>query len=153
MPVLGDLTDERPDGVHRFMLCQMNSVSSEETRVRKLHELGQLVDKYEVQCLLLGKIGTNWSAFPSSYNLASWIRQERACIATTAHNRQDDTREGVTLGKHQQGGVGLVAFKELIPYVRKKCHDFRQLGRIASWLIYANPKHQLRVSLHTEWGK
>ena len=53
VPVLGDLTDERPDGVHRFMLCQMNSVSSEETRVRKLHELGQLVDKYEVQCLLL----------------------------------------------------------------------------------------------------
>ena len=59
VPVLGDLTDERPDGVHRFMLCQMYSVSSEETRMGKLHELGQLIDKYEVQCLLLGKIGTN----------------------------------------------------------------------------------------------
>ena len=38
-----------------------------------------------------------------------------------------------------------MAFKDLIPYVRKKCHDFRQLGRVASWLVYANPKHQTRV--------
>ena len=145
VPELGDLVEERPDGVYRFMLCQLNSASTEETKVRKLQEMGELVDKYEVQGLLLGEIGVNWSAFPSSYSLASWIRQDRACVAATAHNRHDVLRDGATLSKHQQGGVGLVAFKELMPCVRKKCQDFRQMGRFLSWVICVNPQHRTRL--------
>ena len=41
-----------------------------------------------------------------------------------------------------------MAFDDLCPYVRKKCHDFRCLGRYASWVTCADPKHctQLMVA-------
>ena len=48
VPSLGNLTEERPEGVHRFMLCQMNSTSSVEVRDMKLHKVDKLVDKYDV---------------------------------------------------------------------------------------------------------
>ena len=43
VPEIGEMTEARLDGVHRFMLCQLNSASSEEVRERKLRELGHLL--------------------------------------------------------------------------------------------------------------
>lgn len=137
---LGNLTPSRPDGVLRWMYVQVNSASSEDVRVRKTAEIKDLVEQYDVQGVALVELGFNWSSVPASANLSSWFKEWRDCISATSHNRH----ESIPGVRHQQGGCGLLAFGSLRQYVRKRCPDFRHLGRWCSWLVYDNPAHKTR---------
>ena len=139
VPELGRLERKRPSGVHRWMMCQINSASTEETKEVKTEQIRELVEEYDVQGVGLIEVGFNWSTVNSSRNLASWFNDWRPCISATNHNKHEPGT------RHQQGGIGLLAFGALQKYVRKKCGDFRDLGRWQSWLLYANENHQTRV--------
>ncbi len=67
----------------------------------------------------LSEVGVNWSTFPASANLASWLRDDIPDIRThAAHNRH----EGV--GHYQPGGTATFACGELVRYMKQKGDDF-----------------------------
>jgi hypothetical protein len=59
VPELGKLERQRPSGVHRWMMCQINSASTEETREIKTDQIRELVEEYDVQGVGLIKVGFN----------------------------------------------------------------------------------------------
>ena len=68
VPELGRLERKRPSGVHRWMMCQINSASTEETKEVKTEQIRELVEEYDVQGVGLIKVGFNWSTVNSSCN-------------------------------------------------------------------------------------
>ncbi len=118
----------------------MNSAASTETRTRKTRDLVRICQDFEVQGGALSEVGVNWSTFPSSANLFSWLRDDIPDVRThTAHNKH----EGV--GHYQPGGTATFAGGELVRYMKQKGDDFRGLGRWCSTLFYSNPNHRTRV--------
>ena len=95
VPELGQLEQERPGGVHRWMMCQVNSASTEETKALKTSQIKDLIQEYDVQGVGLIEVGFNWSMVSSSLNLASWFRDWRPCVSATNHNRHE------TVSRHQ----------------------------------------------------
>ena len=82
----------------------------------------------------------NWSTFPSSANLSSWLWDDIPEVRThTAHNKN----EGV--GHYQPGGTATFAAGELVRYMKQKEEDFRGLGRWCSTVFYSNPNHRTRL--------
>jgi len=138
----GNMARERPDGVWRIMGGQLNSASTAEVRDRKITEISKIVDDWDVHACAFQEMGVNWSMLPSSARLASWFKHERPCKAFTSWNDWPEER----ISKHQQGGCGIVVFKDMMQYTRGQGKgDFRRLGRWASWLFYATPDHRFRI--------
>jgi hypothetical protein len=101
---LGSLPKPRPDGV-----LQMNSAASAETRLRKSGDLVRLCQEFEVQGGALSEVGVNWSTFPASANLGSWLRDDIPDVRMhAAHNRH----EGV--GHYQPGVMATFTSGELV---------------------------------------
>jgi hypothetical protein len=140
VPRLGNMQESRPDGVFRFMGAQLNSISSSESRDRKVTDIDRIMDDWEVQAGCFQEVGVNWSATGYNRNMSSWFRLKNQEIRThTAHNIHENIEAA------QQGGVGQFVCKELASYARETEADFRGLGRWSSWLLYANPSHKTRV--------
>jgi hypothetical protein len=51
----------------------MNSAASAETQLRKTGDLVRICQEFKVQGGSLSEVGVNWSTFPVSANLASWL--------------------------------------------------------------------------------
>jgi hypothetical protein len=138
---LGFLPKPRPEGVFRLLGGQMNSAASAETRLRKTGDLVRICKEFEVQGGGLSEVGINWSTFPASANLASWLRDNIPDVRThAAHNRH----EGVA--HYQPRGTTTFASGELVRYMKQKGDDFcGPLGRWCSTLFYSNPAHRTRV--------
>ena len=85
-------------------------------------------------------VGVNWSTFPQSANLASWLRDEIPDVRTHSVNNK---HEGVA--HHQPGGMATFTCGELVQYIKQKREDFPGLGRWCSSLIYADPKHRTQI--------
>ena len=97
----------------------MNSAASAEARLRKSGDLVRLCHEFEVQGGGLSEVGVNWSTFPASANLASWLRDDIPDIRThAAHNRH----EGVA--HYQPGGTATFECGELVRYMKQKGDDF-----------------------------
>ena len=78
----------------------MNSAASADTQLHKSGELVRLCQDFEVQVGALSEVGVNWSTFPASANLASWLRDDIPDVRMhTTHNRH----EGVA--HYQPGGT------------------------------------------------
>jgi hypothetical protein len=118
----------------------MNSAASTKTRIRKTRDLVRICQEFEVQGGALSEVGVNWSTFPSSANLASWLRDDIPDIRThEAHNRH----KGVA--HYQPGGTATFAGGGLVRYMKQKGDVFRSLGRWCSSLFYSDPNHRTRV--------
>jgi hypothetical protein len=140
-PALGEVPITRPNGVYRFMYCQLNSASTNESRELKSEEILTLVDKYDIQGVAIAEHCTNFSRYQSSQGLQSWFQQGgRNVKATSAHNRH----AGKNAPKYLPGGTGLIAFNELIQCVKTSNVDFRGLGRFTSWVLSKGPNHRTR---------
>lgn len=118
MPALGHLEVDRPAGVYRWMYCQLNSASTEESRDEKTHEIKQLVDRYSVQGVVMCEHCTNFGNMRSSRRLASWFNGDRAVKAIEAWNKH------VTEGPHLPGGTGMIGMFELYKVMRTSNVDF-----------------------------
>ena len=131
VPTLGKVPDDRPEGVFRWMYCQVNGASHADSRKTKAAEIMHLVNKYSVQGVAIAEHGTNFSTCPSYKRLSSWFNRDKQVTAREAWNKH----QGEDAGNHLQGGTGLLAFEELRRYVKGGNNDFRRLGRWCSWKI------------------
>ena len=127
VPALRNLAVDRPPGVYRWMYCQLNSASTQESRDEKSNQILQLADRYRVQGVALAEHCTNFTKLPSSQGLNTWFNKKRHIKATSAHNKHEPD------AIYQPGGTGLVAMFELIKCIKTSCVDFRGLGRWISW--------------------
>ena len=142
VPRIGNLASVRPDGVWRWMYCQINSFSAGATREMKIKKVLALIDKYEVDGVVFCESGINWSVGPASRDLKSYFDpfMERECRAVSAHNIH-----GPRVSPFQQGGVSILLTHTLLQYARWNTSDFRNLGRWTSWTMAHNPEHRTRI--------
>lgn len=142
VPRVGNLASVRPDGVWRWMYCQINSFSSGGLRETKIRKVISLIDKYEVDGVTFCESGINWSVGPSSRDLKSLFdpHMEREVRTVSAHNIH-----GPRVSPFQQGGVSILLTHSLIQYARRHTTDFRNLGRWTSWTLAHNPDHRTRI--------
>jgi hypothetical protein len=134
VPCLGQMVQQWPDGVFRFLGGQLNSVLSMEVMTRKVVKLTRLINDWEVQAEGLLEEGVNWGTYPSSANLALWFRDKIPDMHThTAHNTHKK------VGHHQPGESATFLCRELISYIKQRCMDHQGLGRWCSTLFYLDP--------------
>ena len=73
---LGQLATINPEGFKRFMMCQMNSISTRLTREAKLEQSRQLINHYDVDMKFALELGINWWELPRSESFASFYEVE-----------------------------------------------------------------------------
>jgi hypothetical protein len=141
-PRIGNLAAVRPDGVWRWMYCQVNSFSVGTTRDSKLRKIVNLLEQYEVDGMVFCKAGINWSVGPSSWDLKSFFDpyMEREVRTTGSHNTHSPK-----VSPLQQGGTAMLITHSLLQHAQTNTADMRRLGRWSSWTFYRNPLHQTRV--------
>jgi hypothetical protein len=148
VPRLGNMAENRPDGIFRFMGAQLNSISSADSRDRKVTEIDRIMETWEVQGGCFQEIGINWSMTSYNRNMTSWFRLKNQEIRThTAHNIHENFKAS------QQGGVGQFMCKDLISFTKETESDFRGLGRWCSWTLFASPNHKTRIVCAYNLGK
>ena len=86
VPVLGELPLERPSGMYRWMYCQINGTSSEDSRLTNSREILTLARKWDVQGVAIGEHGNNFSCQPSNRRLASWFNEKTKVKSNEAWN-------------------------------------------------------------------
>ena len=142
VPRIGNLASLRPDGVWRWMYCQVNSFSVGATRDAKLRKVAQLIEQHEVDGVVFCEAGVNWSVGPSSRDLKSFFDpyMEREIRTTGSHNTH-----GPKVSPLQQGGTAMLLTHSLLQYAQSHTVDMRCLGRWSSWSFYRNPLHRTRI--------
>ena len=142
VPRIGRLPEDKPHGVFRFMSCQFNSLSTPSVRARKVALVQRLVNEFEINAVCGSELGVNFSNVDASNSLASWFERDSPypVQSVTSHNIHSPGQS-----RHLQGGTGIVLFHELIQYAKKKCPDFRRLGRYCSWVLQISPTHRFRL--------
>jgi hypothetical protein len=134
---LGSVNKIRPDGVFRLLGGQMNSAASTETRIRKTRDLVRICQEFEVQGGALSEVGVNWATFPSSANLASWLRDDIPDIRThEANNRHK------RVAHYQPGGTATFAGGGAGQIHETKGRRFPRLGQMVLLLILQRSKPQ-----------
>ena len=140
VPRVGNIPSERPTDTFRIMSGQLNGMCSTTVRDRKLRQIEEIIDKWDVQAGCFQEVGINWSALPRQEQMTSWFRHNKASFATTtSHNTTE------SLGQRQQGGVAIIIGDELRMYAKEHEPDFRGLGRWCSWRLYSSPGHVTRI--------
>jgi hypothetical protein len=131
VPCLGQMVQQRPDGIFSFVGGQLNSASSMEVWMHKVVKLTRLINDWEVQARGLSEVGVIWGTYPSPANLALWFRDNIPDMRThTAHNTHKK------VGHHQPGGTATFLCRELICYIKQRCMDHQGLGRWCSTLFF-----------------
>ena len=146
---LGDMTKARPDQVFRLMAGNVNNMANRVVRQRKICEIQQLIDQWDIQGAGLSEVGVDFRKVSHDKNMASWFRANREKYRTSiAHNTKDPA-----VSISQPGGIGLIACKELKQYIHDSRGDFRKLGRWNSWVIGPNPEHRTRMVVSYQVSK
>lgn len=146
---LGDMTKGRPDQVFRLMAGNINNMANKVVRQRKVCEIQQLIDQWDIHGVGLSEVGVDFRKVTHDKNMASWFRANREKYRTSiSHN----TREPA-ISISQPGGIGLIACKELKQYIHDSRGDFRKLGRWNSWIIGPNPEHRTRMVVSYQVAK
>jgi hypothetical protein len=73
VPRMGNVPNQRLDGVFQIMGRQLNSTSSTEVCLRKGADMVCILNNWEVQGGCVLGVGVNWSTHPPSTNLALWF--------------------------------------------------------------------------------
>jgi hypothetical protein len=107
MPRLGNVKEERPDGVFRFMGGQLNSTATKSVRDKKIADIHLIIDHWDVQGGGFSEIGINWQCLTHARGLPAWFRSHPDDFLTsTAHNMNENISSLC-----QQGGIALFAGK------------------------------------------
>ena len=144
VPRIGSIPAVRPDGVIRWMYCQVNGLAEPKRRTEKIDQILELARTHEIDGAALCEVGVNWSMTPRRrwFHLGHWLNSKsvREIRASTSNNIHGPKRS-----QGQYGGTGLVLFNSLLQYGQSTAHDHRQLGRWASWVLSNTPLHRTRV--------
>ena len=139
VPRIGNIGQNKPDNIFRWMYCQANGMSS---NPRKLEEIWRLAEKYDVDGISVVEVGVNWGYFRPLARLKSWcdkiaLREVRATESYNIHAPVSSSA--------QQGGTAIILRHGISEFAPGVSHDFKGLGRWASWLISAAHDHSTRV--------
>lgn len=148
VPRVGHVMTERLDDTFRIMGGQLNGMCSREVRDRKLPQIEEIINKWDVQACCFQEVGINWSNLLHQEKMDSWFRHNRSSFTTTtAHNTNE------SIGPRQQGGVAIIIGNELRAYAKEQEPDFRGLGHWCSWRLYSSPTHVTRLISTYNVGK
>jgi hypothetical protein len=150
VPRLGNMTQDRPEGVFRLAGGNLNSASSKDVRERKISYIHRILETWDVQGGGFSEIGIDWQNLQRTKRLDSWLQSGPDEYRTSAAHNQN---EHVKTSLRQQGGIALFAGKEVRQYITKATGDFRGLGRWNSWLIQADPCHRTRIIVAYQVGQ
>ena len=90
VPRVGTIPAERPANTFRFMSGQLNSMCSHAIRDRKLRQIEEIIEKWDVQAGCFQEVGINWSSLPRQEQMTSWFRHHKSSFATTtSHNTNE----------------------------------------------------------------
>ncbi len=119
------MKDERPDGVFRLMGRQLNSAATKSVRDKKIADIHQIIDQWDVQGKGFSEIGINWHRLTHVRGFSTWFRSHPDDFLTsTAHNMNENVSSLC-----QQGRIALFTSKELRRYIKASSKDSRHLGR------------------------
>ena len=138
-PPHGSVPEDRPEGVFRGALVQLNGMVTRQVKNRKARMLKAVVRKYGVQFIGLSEVGVNLkkAKVKRLLSLLPDLGLEARC--STAHNIHEN------IAIHQQGGVATIVLGEMLNYYKRGTKDFRNLGRWDSFLIQSVDGHRTRV--------
>ena len=151
VPTIGGLSEYKRNGVYRWMNCQVNGLASKDARERKIREILQLKNKFEINGVSLQEVGLNFRTLPSSMTLHSFFNSARVDMRSSSAVNEHIPQQ--IKKRHLQGGCGIVLFDEMLQYAREPQDDFRHLGRWTSFSFWANPEHKVRVVSAYQVGK
>ena len=142
IPRIGLLPSPRPPGVWRWMYCQVNGLAEPSRRRQKIADMMDISRRFDVDGIALCEVGVNLGFWGQHQRLGDWFNRmaEREVRASGSFNVN-----GPKLRLGQQGGMALVLNHGLLQYARQTAHDFRRLGRWASWVPWINPEHRTRI--------
>lgn len=133
------IPEERPDGVFRGLLVQLNGMVTRQVKNRKARMMKNIVQKYGVQLIGLGEVGINLKKAKVKRLLSLLPDLGLHARCSTAHNTHEN------FAVHQQGGVATIVLGELLNYYKKGTKDFRNLGRWDSFFLQSIDGHRTRV--------
>ncbi len=139
VPCLGNMMQDRPEGVFRLAGGNFNSASSKDVQERKISDIHCILETWDVQGGGFSEVGIDWQNLQRIKGLDSWLRSGPGKYRTSAAYNQN---EHVKTSVCQQGGIALFAGKEVRQYITRATGDFRGLGCWNSWLIQADPCHR-----------
>ena len=96
------------------------------SRAKKLRDIWDLAENFDVDGIVMVEVGVNWKKFKSSACLGSWFNtlSTREVWATEAFNIH-----APATSRHQQGGTAIVLRHGLLQYARGVTPDHSGLGR------------------------
>ena len=118
----------------------MNNASTKEVRDINMDSVQRLNERYNIDVDLFAEMGTNFTVGGAKHNLGSCFDSREKMKFTTAHNTHDPNKS-----KYQPGGTGVMIKGPMTQYARHGSQDPRKLGRLCSYVSWANPSHKFRV--------
>jgi hypothetical protein len=119
-------------------------------RDRKVLDIHQILETWDVQGGGFSEIGIDWRGIPQRKHLDSWFRTCQDKYHTSAsHN----SYKAIKMTSRQQGGIAIFAGKEFRQYILWSVGNFRGLGRWNSWIIQADPSHRTRMVVAYQVGQ
>ena len=142
VPRLGNMQQDRPEGVSRLLGGNLNSASSRDVCDRKISDIIRVIETWDVQAGGFSEVGIKRRNMPRSKQKDSWFCSGTDMYQTLVANNH---QEIVPTLIRQQGSIALFAGKEVGQYISNTEKDFRNLGRWNSWLIQSDLSHRTRM--------
>ncbi len=147
---LGNMPQDRPEGVFQLLGRNLNNALSCDVRDCKISDILRLIETWDVQCGGFSEVGIEWRNISCSNQLNSWFCSGTDMYCTLAANNH---QEYVPTSIRQQGGIALFVGKEVWQYISRTEKDFRDLGCWNSWAIQSDPSHRTRLVVAYQVGQ
>jgi hypothetical protein len=139
VPTVGYVPPNKLAGTYRWFFGNVNGLTTNRARNFKSETLHMLKEEYKPDGLGFVELGLDVRHLKPSESLATILNVDGTTRSVTATNRYQPK-----LGKKLQGGCGIVTLGEICQYVKitNGGNDPRELGRICSIILQANPQHR-----------
>jgi hypothetical protein len=87
---LGNMPQDRPEGVFRLLGANLNSASSRDVCECKISNTHRLIETWDVQCGGFSEVGIEWRNISQSKQLNSWFRSGTDTYRTLAANNHQE---------------------------------------------------------------
>jgi hypothetical protein len=150
VPRLGTIPQVCPEGVFRLVGGNLNCTSTKEVRDRKVLDIHQILEMWDVQGEGFSNISIDWRRIPQKKRLDAWFCtcKDKYC-SSAFHN----SYKGTTMTTRQPGGIATFVRKEFRQYILWSVGNFRGPGRWNSWIIQADPSHRTRMVVAYQVGQ
>ena len=127
VPRLGPIPQDHPDGVFRLVGENLNCASTKEVWDRKVSDIHQILETWDVQGGGFSEVGIDWRRIPQWKRLDSWFRTSQDEYCTSAsHNNY----EAITTTTSQQGGIAIFCRERISAICLAECGRLQRPGEM-----------------------